>query len=382
MKPGNPFKTGAKSDSQQAREMREKPASPPRTWRSFFLPTNHGLAFQPIEWHPGGGAPRLRILDQTLLPHEVRYIEADDYRVVADAVRRLAVRGAPLIGIAAAYGVALAVGRGESAMEAAETLRATRTTAVNLGWALDRVLAAGDVEREVILIHDEQRAADLRMGELGAELIADGATVLTHCNTGSLATGGIGSALGVIKTAHRQGKRVRVLVDETRPLLQGARLTAWELQQESIPFEIVVDGAAAGLIARGEVQAVFVGADRIAANGDTANKLGTYGLALAAAATQPEAAVPHVPFFVVAPVSTIDPKTASGAGIVIEDRGEEEVLSFAGARTAPDGAAARNPAFDVTPSHLITAIVTECGVLGPPFGEAIAVLSARESVAR
>ena len=337
------------------------------------MSTNHSPAFEPIEWRPNGGTPRLRILDQTLLPHEVQYIETDDYRVVADAIRRLSVRGAPLIGIAAAYGLALTAGRGESATDAADGLRATRPTAVNLGWALDRVLAAGDIEREAILIHDEQRAADLRMGDLGAALIADGATVLTHCNTGSLATGGIGSALGVIKAAHRQGKRVRVLVDETRPLLQGARLTAWELRQESIPFEIIVDGAAAGLIARGGVQAVVVGADRIAANGDTANKVGTYGLALAAHAHD-------VPFYVVAPVSTIDPHTATGAEIVIEDRGEDEVLTFAGAQSAPDGATARNPAFDVTPAHLISGVVTERGVLRAPIGEAIVVRSTREAV--
>ncbi len=335
------------------------------------MSSNYGPAFEPIEWHRN----RVRILDQTLLPGDVRYIETDDYRVVADAIRRLAVRGAPLIGIAAAYGVALAAARGESATDAAETLRATRPTAVNLGWALERVLAASDVAGEAILIHDEQRAADLRTGELGAELIADGATVLTHCNTGSLATGGIGSALGVIKMAHRQGKRVHVLADETRPLLQGARLTAWELHQEGIPFEIIVDGAAAGLIAGGDVQAVFVGADRIAANGDTANKVGTYGVALASHAHD-------VPFYVVAPVSTIDARTATGDAIVIEDRGEDEVLSFAGARSAPGGAVARNPAFDVTPAHLISAIVTERGVLRGPFGGAIAELSAREAALR
>jgi methylthioribose-1-phosphate isomerase len=216
----------------------------------------------------------------------------------------------------------------------------------------------------------------VRSGELGAALIDDGATVLTHCNTGSLATGGIGSALGVVKTAHWQGKRIRVLVDETRPLLQGARLTAWELAREGIPHEVIVDSAAAGLIARGQVQAVLVGADRIAANGDTANKVGTYGLALAAQAH-------GVPFYVVAPASTIDAAVASGDAIVIEERDAEEVTSFGSARSAPRGAAARNPAFDVTPQHLISAIVTERGVLRPPFGAAItAALSPAMAVTR
>ena len=224
----------------------------------------------------------LRILDQTLLPGEVRHIEARDAATVADAIRRLAVRGAPLIGIAAAYGLALKHGPAVMSAPRRRLLAATRPTAVNLRWAFERVLGAADAEAEAIRLHDEQRVADWRIGEFGAELIADG-TVLTHCNTGSLATGGIGTALGVIKTAHRQGKRIRVFVDETRPLLQGSRLTAWELQQEGVPFEIIADGAAAGIIARGEVQAVLVGADRIAANGDTANKVGTYGFALARA---------------------------------------------------------------------------------------------------
>jgi methylthioribose-1-phosphate isomerase len=206
-------------------------------------------------------------------------------------------------------------------------------------------------------------------------LIRHGATVLTHCNTGSLATGGIGSALGVVKTAHWSGNPVRVFVDETRPLLQGARLTAWELRRQSIPHEVIVDGAAAGLIARGDVGAVLVGADRIAANGDVANKVGTYGLALAAAAHA-------VPFYVVAPVSTIDPHTASGVDIVIEERTEAEVLTAAGVATAPSGSAGRNPAFDVTPAHLVTAIVTEAAVLRPPYDAAIAGVAKIPAAAR
>jgi methylthioribose-1-phosphate isomerase len=328
--------------------------------------------FEPVEWR--GGV--LRILDQTRLPAEVRYLEARGFEDVADAIRRLAVRGAPLIGITAAYGIALAARRGEDVARAAEALAATRPTAVNLRWALDRMLSAIDAARdsEALRIHEEQREADRRMGRHGAALIEAGATVLTHCNTGSLATGGIGSALGVVKTAHAEGKGVRVLVDETRPLLQGARLTAWELQQAGIAYEIIADAAAAGLIARGHVQAIAVGADRIAANGDTANKVGTYGLGLAAQAH-------GVPFYVVAPVSTIDPGTPGEGGIVIEERDAEEVLSFAGARVAPEGARARNPAFDVTPARLITAIVTERGVLRPPFGASIASVTAQTAVA-
>jgi methylthioribose-1-phosphate isomerase len=326
--------------------------------------------FEPVEWR----GDCLRILDQTLLPGDVRCIAARTADDVADAIRRLAVRGAPLIGIAAAYALALESHRGHDLRVAAELLASTRPTAVNLRWAIDRVLAASDIEPEAIRIHDEQRAADDRMGALGADFIADGATVLTHCNTGSLATGGIGTALGVIKTAHRQGKRIRVLVDETRPLLQGSRLTAWELQQEGIPFDIIADSAAAGIIARGEVQAIFVGADRIAANGDTANKVGTYSLSLAAHAHR-------VPFYVVAPVSTIDPRTSDGRAIQIEERDADEVLRFGGEPVAPTGASASNPAFDVTPAENITAIVTERGVFRPPYDAAVAALGEKQAVA-
>jgi methylthioribose-1-phosphate isomerase len=326
---------------------------------------------QPIEWRDGA----LRFVDQTLLPGKVHYVETRDPDDVAAAIRSLALRGAPLIGIAAAYALALAHRQGRDLRPVADALAATRPTAVNLRWALDRVLAAADHESEAVRIHDEQIAADERMGELGAALIPDHATVLTHCNAGALATGGIGSALGVIKTAHRQARAVRVLVDETRPLLQGARLTAWELAAEGIPYEIIVDSAAAGLIACGSVQAVIVGADRIAANGDAANKVGTYALALAARAHE-------VPLYVVAPWSTVDAATPTGSGITIEDRAEPEVLYVAGTRVAPEGATARNPAFDVTPAALVTAIVTERGVLRPPYGPAIASLSSEPAVAR
>lgn len=329
--------------------------------------------FEPIAYRHGV----VRILDQTCLPHAMRYIEAHDCIAVADAIRRLAVRGAPLIGIAAAYALAGAARRGEDLRAAGEMLAATRPTAVNLRWAVERVIAAGidGAESEALRIHAEQRAADGRCGELGAALIPDGSTVLTHCNTGSLATGGIGSALGVIKTAHWQGKRVCVLVDETRPLLQGARLTAWELQQEEIPYHVIVDGAAAGLIARGEVHTVVVGADRIAANGDTANKVGTYGLALAAHAH-------GLPFYVVAPASTIDPHTGDGGAIVVEERAAAEVTCIGDITTAPAGTLAHNPAFDITPASLITAMVTERGIFSAPYTESIAEALQPVAVAR
>jgi methylthioribose-1-phosphate isomerase len=343
------------------------------------LPRTTRPQIEPIAWRDGA----LRFLDQTLLPGEERFIETRDYALVADAIRRLAVRGAPLIGIAGAYGLALAARGGVGIDAAAAELRATRPTAVNLGWALDRALAAGRgaadpaaaLEAEAVRIHQEQIDADARIGELGAALIEHGSTILTHCNAGSLATGGIGTALGVIKTAHWQGKQVRTLVDETRPLLQGARLTAWEFAREGVPHRIIVDAAAAGLIARGDVQAIVVGADRIAANGDVANKVGTYGLALAARAH-------GVPFYVAAPVSTIDIEMPDGAQIAIEERGEEEVLSFASARTAPEGSAARNPAFDVTPADLVTAIITERGILRAPYREAISGITRPAAVAR
>jgi methylthioribose-1-phosphate isomerase len=329
---------------------------------------------QPIAWR----GDCLRILDQTRLPAAVEYVDARSAADVADAIRRLAVRGAPLIGIAAAYALALEARNGADVRAAAAELVATRPTAVNLRWAVDRVLAAWDgdparAEAEAARIHREQIEADERIGRFGADLIVANATVLTHCNAGGLATGGIGTALGVIKTAHVGGKLVRALVDETRPLLQGARLTAWELEQAGVPYEVIVDAAAAGIIARGNVQAIVVGADRIAANGDVANKVGTYGLALAAAAHS-------VPFYVAAPLSTIDVATPTGAGVGIEERDDAEVLAFAGKSIAPDGSAARNPAFDVTPAALVTAIITERGVLRPPYGASIAA-SMKQAVA-
>ncbi len=345
------------------------------------MPVHTDHSFEPIAWRGG----LLRFLDQTRLPGEVCYVETGDYRDVADAIRRLAVRGAPLIGIAAAYGLALAARDWRTDLhDAAAELTATRPTAVNLAWAVRRVLAAADratagrgpaAAAEARRIHEQQVEDDLRMGDAGAALIARGSTLLTHCNTGALATGGIGTALGVIKTAHRQGKDVRVLVDETRPLLQGARLTAWELEREGVPYRLIVDAAAAGLIASGEVQAVVVGADRIAANGDVANKVGTYGLALAAQAH-------GVPLYVVAPSSTIDLLTPDGASITIEHRDGDEVLSFGWMRDVPGGATALNPAFDITPACHISAIVTERGVLHPPFDAALRETGAAVAVPR
>jgi methylthioribose-1-phosphate isomerase len=294
----------------------------------------------------------LLVLDQRLLPGEEQWVRCETPAQVAECIRTLAVRGAPAIGLAAAYGMALA----DDAEDAASLLRSTRPTAVNLGWALDRALAAEDALAFARQLHRDQLAADRRMAELGAERFAEGDRVLTHCNTGALATGGFGTAGGVLRAAWEQGRLAQVWVDETRPLLQGARLTAWELGRAGIPFRVVADSAAGGLMARGLVDRIVVGADRIAANGDVANKVGTYPLAVLAARHE-------VPFYVAAPVSTIDPDTASGAQIPIEERDPAEVTG--------DGHAF-NPAFDVTPAELVTAIFTEAGVLEPPYEESIA----------
>jgi methylthioribose-1-phosphate isomerase len=330
-----------------------------------------------------GGA--LVLLDQTRLPAEEHWIECRTVEEVAEAIGRLAVRGAPAIGLAAAYGLVLGMrpaGAGDDPRErferAARLLRATRPTAVNLGWALDRgaeVVTARAAEgteavAEAVLeladgIARDQREADRRMGELGAELIEPGDSVLTHCNTGPLATGGTGTAGGAIAAAWEAGRLRQVWVAETRPLLQGARLTAWELGRAGIPFRLVTDASAGALMARGLVDRVLVGADRIAANGDVANKIGTYAVAVLAARH-------GVPFYVAAPRSTIDPATASGDEIAIEERDPSEVTHVAGQRVAPEGAPAVNFAFDVTPAELVTAIVTEAGVLRPPYETSIA----------
>jgi methylthioribose-1-phosphate isomerase len=293
----------------------------------------------------------LLVLDQRALPAEERWIRCETVDQVADCIRTLAVRGAPAIGIAAAYALALADDR----EAAADLLRSTRPTAVNLAWALERCREAEDPLEEARRLHREQHEADRTLAELGAELFGDGTRALTHCNTGALATGGIGTACGVLRVAWEQGRLAEVWVDETRPLLQGARLTAWELRRAGIPHRVVADSAAGSLMAQGRVDRVIVGADRIAANGDVANKVGTYPLAVLADRHA-------VPFYVAAPLSTIDPATPDGDSIPIEERDPAEVVA------AGD---AFNPAFDVTPAGLVTAIVTEAGVLKPPYPESI-----------
>jgi methylthioribose-1-phosphate isomerase len=330
--------------------------------------------FRTVEWREG----KVVLLDQTALPSEERYLEIEDWRELADAIRTMKVRGAPAIGIAAAFGLALAASRGRDPLREVEAayrgLASTRPTAVNLFWALDRVMgvvregnAREVAERaleEARAVAAEQDAADRAIGGHGAELLPEGARVLTHCNAGGLATYSFGTALGVIKAAHRRGKNVFVWVDETRPLLQGARLTAWELQREGVPMAVVCDNMAGHLMAREEVDAVVVGADRVAANGDTANKIGTYTLAVLAARHR-------VPFYVAAPLSTLDLDIAEGSAIPIEERSPEEIVDWGGRRIAPPGASARNFAFDVTPAELISAIVTERGVARPPYEDSL-----------
>jgi methylthioribose-1-phosphate isomerase len=290
------------------------------------------------------------LLDQRRLPEAEVELRCGSAAEVADAIRTLAIRGAPAIGVAAAYGLALAASRGEDLDAAYDALASSRPTAVNLRWALDELRDDPTPERARGL-HEQEVARCRLMGQHAAELVSPRARLLTHCNTGGLATGGYGSALGAVRAAWEAGLVEHVWVDETRPLLQGGRLTAWELDALGIPFSVIVDGAAAALVARGEVDAVFTGADRIAANGDVANKVGTYGLAVAAHHHD-------VPFVVVAPTSTLDPDTPTGAEIPIEERDPEEVST-----RFP----AHNPAFDVTPAALVTAIVTEVGVHRAPY---------------
>ena len=348
--------------------------------------------FTPIEWLADG---KVRFLDQTRLPQEEVWVETDDYHVVAQAIRELQVRGAPLIGVAAAYGLALAAlsiretdpdrFRNQLRLAAGE-LEATRPTAVNLAWATKRMLSAAeraeDVEQiqqaliaQARRIHEEDIAANRRIGDYGATLFDEPATVLTHCNAGSLATGGYGTALGVIRSAASQNALRRVFVPETRPLLQGARLTAWELAKDGIPFTIIVDAAVGSVLRRGIVDAVIVGADRIAANGDVANKIGTYQHAVLAHEND-------VPFYVAAPTSTIDLSIASGDEIPIEERSPDEVTSVRGVVVAPASAAALNPAFDVTPNTYVTAIITENGIAKAPFEESLRRLCSEEAHVR
>ncbi len=328
-------------------------------------------AVQPILWADSG----LRLLDQRLLPQEVRYLDCHSAGDVAAAIHGMAVRGAPAIGIAAAYGLVMAVRADADGFErAAEVLAASRPTAVNLRWALERMrgvwLASRDsaaLAREAVLIHQEDLAQNLRMGELGAALIASGSRIVTHCNTGALATGGHGTALGVIRSAHALNRIVCVYNTETRPWLQGARLTAWELQQEAIPARLVADGAVAHLMGKEKIDWVIVGADRIAENGDTANKIGTYALAVAARRH-------GVRFMVVAPTGTFDLRCRSGAEIPIEERTASELTEFRGLPIAPRGYDAYNPVFDVTPAELIDAIVCERGVIHTPSRESVRAL--------
>ena len=352
-----------------------------------------------VWWQQDGPRVAVRMIDQSLLPGEVVILTLTHEREVAEAIARLRVRGAPAIGVASAFGMALALYRlldergGTLTMEQAEAhlrgvgelLRGTRPTAVNLAWSIERMSRrarqairegrslpelASNLQAEAQAIADEDIEACLRMGKLGAELIADGDTLLTHCNAGGLATAGVwGTALAPIYAAQRAGKKLHVFVDETRPVLQGARLTAWELQQAGIPLTLIADNMAAHFMRSGGIKAVFVGADRIAANGDVANKIGTYSVAVLAKAHS-------IPFYVVAPRSTVDLSLASGESIPIEQRNAEEITSIRGIAIAPAGVNVANPAFDVTPSSYITAIVTEAGIARPPYEQSLRALCA------
>ncbi len=331
-----------------------------------------------IEWLGN----RVRILDQTRLPQEEIYLELNHYQDIASAITELKIRGAPAIGVAGGYGVALGALEIEAESrdeflgklgDVIQTIAATRPTARNLFRALDRVeqvaTVGEDIEQikralinEAVMIHSEEVEATKRLSQLGAELIHDGFTILTHCNAGPLAATGYGTALGVIKWAKEQGKKIEVFADETRPLLQGARITTWELKRADIPVTLITDSMAGYFMNRGGVSCVIVGADRIASNGDTANKIGTYSLAVLAKEN-------GIPFYVAAPTTTIDPSLASGEEIPIEQRKPEEVTHIQGVSIAPEGINVANPAFDVTPHKYITAIITEEGIIRESYGE-------------
>ena len=336
-----------------------------------------------IQWHDG----KVRLLDQRQLPNELVLLEISDYRGVANAIRSMSVRGAPAIGIAAAFGIVLSVWHTddvdrraflESANAAMNDLKATRPTAKNLFWALDRMrwvlsrnLSRPLKEIKLALLSEAQSILDddiercKRIGRFGAELLPHRCTILTHCNAGALATGGYGTALGIVRAAIEKGKKVKVFADETRPLLQGARLTAFELMEDDIDVTLICDSAAAYVMKKGKVQFVIVGADRITRNGDVANKIGTYGLAVLAKHH-------NIPFLVAAPLSTCDFEIASGDEIPIEERDQAEVRHVGSALVAPEEVPVYNPAFDVTPHELITAIVTDAGVAQPPFDQSLA----------
>jgi methylthioribose-1-phosphate isomerase len=347
--------------------------------------------FKTIEWTDEG----VRMIDQTRLPAEEVYLTCRDYAEVAEAIRGMVIRGAPAIGVAAAMGVALGVKKSVARTPAAlrsdfdriaETLAKTRPTAVNLFWAIARMRRVFEaslsrhnndthavestkahLEEEAKQVLAEDIAINEALGRQGASLLPDSGTVLTHCNAGALATGGYGTALGVIRAAVAQGKDIQVFADETRPFLQGARLTAWELAQDSIPVTLITDNMAGHFLKQGEIKAVIVGADRIAANGDTANKIGTYSVAVLAHENQ-------VPFYVAAPLSTIDRTLPGGDAIPIEERSAAEVVQFAGVQIAPPSVPARHPAFDVTPHRYITAIITERGIARDPYTQSLNAL--------
>jgi methylthioribose-1-phosphate isomerase len=339
-----------------------------------------------LRWLDPPGGPAIELLDQRRLPAEEAVVTCADVPALVDAIRHLVVRGAPLLGVAGAFGVALAASRGDDVAQAAAAIGQARPTAVNLGWGTSRALAAyqraaraGATDRERIaaraalaearLIAAEDAAASAAMALHGLGLIPQNARILTHCNTGALVSAGAGTAFAVVLAAHRAGRLAMLWVDETRPLLQGARLTAYEARRAGMPHAVLADAAAASLLAAGEVDVVLTGADRIAADGSIANKVGTYGLAVLAS-------YHRVPFVVVAPTSTIDPGTPDGAAIVVEHRPAAEVTSFHGRPAAPAGTSAYNPAFDITPPGLVTAVVTERGVAQPVTAGTLLVLGA------
>jgi methylthioribose-1-phosphate isomerase len=341
-----------------------------------------------IEWKESA----VVMLDQRLLPAREVYQTCSDFRAVAEAIRAMVVRGAPAIGVAAAMGVALGAGKANASTvedldpqfeEICRVIVDARPTAVNLPWAVERMKRIyqrerkGGVEavraalvREAVAMHDEDIRANQQMGRLGQALIPDGARVLTHCNAGALATAGYGTALGVIRAAVEAGKRIQVYADETRPFLQGARLTAWELQHDNIPVTVITDNMAGHFMRIGRIDCVIVGADRIAANGDVANKIGTYSVAVLAKENS-------IPFYVAAPTSTFDLSIPDGSHIPIEERDPEEVRKLQGVPITPENTAVANPAFDVTPNRYVTAIITECGVARPPFIESLRAMQGR-----
>lgn len=335
-----------------------------------------GESYSAVELLPEDAA--VVMLDQRELPEREHYVELRSVEEVARAIREMIVRGAPAIGISAAYGMVLAARARADLGEAARLLKAARPTAVNLSWAVDRMSSAGAgvpaadlpsvLAASARAIHREDVEACRAMGGIGAARIPDGAAILTHCNAGALATGGFGTALGVIRAAAESGKRIRVYADETRPYLQGARLTAWELSKSGISVDVLVDGAAGYLFSRGEISLAIVGADRIAANGDVANKIGTYGVACLAS-------MHERPFYVAAPWSTVDLSCQAGSDIVIEERGSTEVTHLGGRRVVPEGVPVRNPAFDVTPARLVSAIFTDRGAVEPVSSGSLALLA-------